>query len=271
MDGKVLLKRIYKIHDDTQRKLKSFHRQYQAIAAAQEDSGMSFGVQTYRDTSSTAVATSLRAIDKVRNLDVEVVDFTEALQKKLLNVLPDSPIKLKRLLDKEVKQEPIITEGVYDLPQSFYKTAHHINQLNNVLAQIGLIAKEIEKILDKKVIKLEYISVVSYDRAKSVLTINSKKQTVGDRSQRKSALLTALFGDKRHNLVSHDVDDARVFEMIKEIDPEKYKNKTQQRKCALDAYKRVNDEIRKKIPTPNGEDLIIRRENGFTINPKLVK
>lgn len=269
MDGEVLLKKIYKIQDDTEHKIKSFQKQYENLVAKQNDSGMEFDYRAHRNTSNTAVGTSLRAIDRVRSLDTEVADFTKTLQKNLPEVLPDSPVKLRRLLEKDVKCDPVIPEGDYGLPQSFYSAARRINKLNSVLAQINLIAKEIENVLDKKAIKLKYISAVSYDRAKNILTINSKKMIIGDRGGRISALLFALFGDGRHNLVSHDVDDARVFEIIEEADPEKYGDKASQRKCALDVYRIINDKVRKNIP--NGEDLIVRIENGFAINPKLIK
>lgn len=269
MDGEVLLKKVYKIQDDAKHKIESFHKQYKILVEKQKDGGMSFDYRMYRDTSETAVGTSLRMIDKVRSLDVEVVDFTKALREKLLNILPNSPVKLKRLLEKEVKRNSIIPEGDYDLPPSFYDTARHINELNAVLAQMDLIAGEIEKVLDRKAVKLEYISIVSYDRTKSVLTINSKKQTIGAKSPRMSALLAALFGSKRRNLVSQNIDDADTFEAIREVDQEKYNNKASQRKCALDTYKIINDKIRKNIP--NGEDLIVRTDNGFTINSELIK
>lgn len=269
MDGEVLLKKIYKVQDDTEHKIKSFQKQYENLVAKQNDSGMEFDYRAHRNTSETAVGTSLRAIDRVRSLDTEVAGFTKTLQKNLPEVLPDSPVKLKRLLEKDIKCDPIIPEGDYGLPQSFYCAARRINKLNSVLAQINLIAKEIENILDKKAIKLKYISAVSYDRTKNILTINSKKKVIGDKSGRMNALLTALFGDSRHNLVSHIVDDARTFRLIEEVDPEKYGNEAAQRKCALDVYIIVNDKVRKNIP--NGEDLIIRIENGFMINPKLIK
>lgn len=269
MDGEVLLKKVYKIQDDAKRKIKSFHKQYKILVEKQKDSGMSFDYRMYRDTSETAVGTSLRMIDKVRSLDVEVVDFTKVLREKLLNILPNSPVKLKRLLEKEAKHNSIIPEGDYDLPPSFYDAARHINELNAVLVQMDLIAEEIERILDKKAVKLEYISIVNYDRTKSVLTINSKKQTIGANSPRMSALLAALFGGKRRNLVSQNIDDADIFEVIREVDQEKYNDKKSQRKCVLDTYKIINDKIRKNIP--NGEDLITRIDNGFAINPKIVK
>ncbi len=269
MDGEVLLKKIYKIQDDTEHKIKSFQKQYENLVAKQNDSGMEFDYRAHRNTSETAVGTSLRALERVHTLEAEVSDFSKALQDKLSKVLPDSPVKLKRLLEKDVKCDPIIPEGDDKLPRLFYGTARCINRLNSVLARINLIAKEIENVLDKKAIKLKYISTVSYDRAKNTLTINSKKQILGDRSGRISALLFALFGDGRHNLVSHDVDDARVFEIIEEADSEKYGDKASQRKCALDVYRIINDKVRKNIP--NGEDLIVRIENGFAINPKLIK
>lgn len=269
MDGEALLKKVYKIQDDAKHKIKSFHKQYKILVEKQKDSGMSFDYRMYRDTSETAVGTSLRMIDKVRSLDVGVVDFTKALRERLSNILPNSPKKLRRLLEKEAKHNSIITEEDYDLPPSFYATARHINELNAVLAQMDLIAKEIENIVDKKAVNLEYISVVNYDRAKSTLTINGKKQTIGEKSPRMSALLAALFGGKRRNLVSQNIDDADIFEAIREVDQEKYNDKASQRKCVLDTYKIINDKIRKNIP--NGEDLIVRTDNGFTINSELIK
>ena len=99
---------------------------------------------------------------------------------------------------------------------------------------------------------------------KQSLKINDKIIAVG-RGERCDTLLRAFFKNGRRNLLNTEICDADIYELLDGV--RAGQDKSSKQKWILNGYRLLNDKVRKIVP--NGEDLIVRIENGFVINPKL--
>ena len=269
MDKKALLKRLKAV-------LKKSHSDLKLILESYEDAKKwekKYGILSQLHDLSfddNALAREYESREKIDTVIRVAEKYSENLSDKIEQLVCSSDCfiqvepSLRIYQNRNNFADPVARNDGGLIRYQYNDAAKLINELNEKIINLEGLIGIIEKIETSSVgEKLE----ITYLPERHILIVNGNKIVIGTRGERTDLLLRVFFKNKRHNLLSGEVCDGDIFEEMEFLSLKTGKTKAEKRKYILDGYRKLNNDIRKSIP--NGEDLVIRIENGFILNPKL--
>lgn len=271
MDTKEVLEVIEELHQRCNVLLDKSIKDYQKIVTIcdRECIFKSDNIQAHfsaLDSENSKMSTLIRRIESIAygiSADInKLLHDIKLILEEVLAPYDEYPILMKIFNRKYVsllKLDAPIPFGI------FVMSAEDIKKLDTTRLNLAYMRKKIEGSTKQQ--NKSFITSIEYQSSTSTLVINGEPIDVGKRSSRNDFLLRVFFKNKRQNLLKCNIDDMDVLDALEEEMPGKYPTHREAMKYILDGYKLLNNRIRYLIP--HHEDLIIRINRGFALNPKL--
>lgn len=249
------------IRNDCASKLASFRIKYEKIVRNKLENGMEFYAPSWIATEDAAEV-ELKVFDEIKSLEDEIKKY---LRNKRIQISGKYPIKtfvtLWQILDRRDFIPKIVILDNRLRPPEYRSVANKINELNEIISNLDEVIKNISSLLEDG----GKIWLIRYSKNERKLTINKNTLSVGTGKTRIDLFLRALC--KRANyLLKNPVYIGDIYE-LGDDDIFIGKSKKEKQQYISNGYKELNDFVRELIP--NRENLIIKDDKSFIINPKL--